>query len=275
MPAPSVNLLINVNRDLLNQRMAKYARELEVEPAQFVRGQVGILMRELATAAAPKSKSALENRIDKDIGHVYAPLPKKMLPMAHRSGKGFVWIMASPRQLTGVRERNYHPNDTVADLQRLFHKTQNSGVIRGNKYLPLDWKKRKRGGQVVQELNRIVVKRGVLNQFRIWLKKRAGILGGSWAVAWNAILPKGKTPPIYKFKHVQDGTARGAYIDGLGIPGKATFTLINRAAGVEQPSQLKMLAGVLKHRAEAMKADAKNMLRGAYTRAGFNSKRNN
>jgi len=263
---------LNVNRQLLNERLAKYAHEMSVESSQFVRRQAGLLMRELAEGAAPKSQAVLAGRIDKDVGLVYAPMPKKMLPLTHRQGHGFVWIMASPSVLTGVKDRNYHPDDSVDDLKKLYHRTRDAGIIKGNKYLPLGTHGKK-GHQSVQELNRIVVRRGVLNDFKIWLKRRAGILGGSWAIGWNFISPGGRPPAAYKFKHTLDGTARGSFIDGLGIPGKATFTIINRATGVELPSQLKMVSDKLRHRAEAMKADVENMLRGAYTKAGFSKPR--
>lgn len=261
---------------LLNERMSNYARSLKLEPRAVVKMQAGILARELAEGAAPRSKSALDRNIEKDVARVYSPAPRHMIPMGHRQGKGFVWIMASPQVVVGVRPNDYHMEDTVDDMTRLFHRTN----PRGNKYEQLGTRKESVGGAVMRvargrkaqkfmRLNRIVVKRGVYSQFLSNMKKRGGILGGSWAIAWPVLQPKGRRPAAYKFRHVEDGTARGTYIDGLGIPGHATFTLVNRASGSEKPAQLEMVRGKLRFRAEAMVLDMKNMLRGAYQRAGF------
>lgn len=260
----------------LNECLGNYARELKIEPPVAVRLQAGILARELAEGAAPASRQALERSIEKDVKKVYAPAPRQMLPLAHRQGKGFVWLMASPSVVVGVRNLDYHLEDSVDDMSRLFHKTN----PRGSRYEQMGARRETVGGAVqrvakgrhaqkVVRLNRIVVKRGVYSQFLTRLKKRAGILGGSWAVAWPVLQPKGAKPPAYKFRHVQDGSARGTYIDGLGIPGHAQFSLVNRATGCTGEKQIEMVRGKLRYRAIAMAADLKNLLRGAYKRAGF------
>jgi hypothetical protein len=260
----------------LNQRMAKYASLLKLEPRAVVKMQAGILARELAEGAAPRSKQSLERKIEKDVGKVYAPAPRQMIPAGHRQGKGFVWILATPKTVVGVKPWDYHLEDSIEDLTRLFHKTK----PRGNRYERLGVHRetkgnmiirtvQNRGEQSVQRLNRIVVKRGVYQGYIARLKKRAGILGGSWAVAWPVLQPKGRPPAAYKFRHVEDGSARGTYIDGLGIPEFPRFSLVNRAAGCESPKQLEMVRGKLRFRTEAMKKDMENVLRGAYKRAGF------
>jgi|SRR6185312_3514065 len=275
LPIP---ITLKSDMTLLNERMAKYAVSLKLEPRDVVKMQAGILSRELAAGSAPKSKQALERSMERDLRKVYSPAPKQMLPIQHRRGKGFMWLMATPEVVVGVKNYDYHMEDTVEDVTRLFHKTK----PRGNRYRQLGVRQgsngnmimrsirgRKGRAQKVVQLDRIVIPRGVYSQSLIRLKKRAGILGGSWAVAWDVLQPKGAKPPKYKFRHVQDGTARGTYIDGLGIPGHATFTLVNRATGCTQPSQLEMVGAKLRYRAEAMQADLKNLLRGAYKRAGF------
>jgi|SRR6185312_10121870 len=262
---------------VLNERMAKYATSLNLEPRAVVKMQAGILSRELAEGAAPRSKQALERSIEKDFRKVYAPAPRQMIPMGHRQGKGFVWIMATPWNVTGVKNYDYHIEDSTSDVERLFHKTK----PRGARYEPLGPRHQSLASRVFRiagqgkspqqfrRLNRIVIPRGVFNQSQRNLKKRAGILGGSWAVAWPVLQPKGRKPPAYKFRHVEDGTARGTYIDGLGVPGHASFSLVNRATGCTQPKQLEMLRGKIRYRSEAILVDMKNLLRGAYKRAGF------
>jgi len=261
----------------LNDCMAKFAAALQRDPRELVRQQAGILSRELSEAAAPRSKKALERSMEKDIKQVYAPAPRHMLPVAHRKGKGFVWLMATQWNLTGVKPYDYHLEDSVEDMKRLFHKTK----PRGERYENLGIRKQStaslvfrvagqgKSPQLVRRLNRIVVKRGVYKEFLSWMKTRAGILGGSWVVSWNVLQPKGRKPPAYKFRHVENGTAKGTYIDGLGIPGKATFTLVNRATGCEQPKQIEMVRSRILFRIEMMKADMKNLIRGAYRKAGF------
>jgi hypothetical protein len=274
MPVP---ITLKTDMAMLNERMARYAISLKLEPRDVVKMQAGILSRELASGSAPKSKQALERSIERDLRKVYSPAPKRMLPIAHRRGKGFTWIMATPDVITGVKNYDYHMEDSVEDVMRLFHKTK----PRGNKYETLGPRQQsagarimrmargRKGRQYAQRLNRIVIPRGVFSQSLRGFQKRAGILGGSWVVSWNVLQPKGSKPPAYKFRHVQDGTARGTYIDGLGIPGHATFSLVNRATGCTQESQLEMVRGKLKHRAISMQSDLQNLLRGAYKRAGF------
>jgi hypothetical protein len=249
----------------LNECMGVYATRLKIDPRIVVRQQAGILSRELAQGAAPASKQELDRNIEKDLRRVYSPAPRRMIPLTHRRGKGFVWIMATPAVVTGVFESDYRIEDSAEDMSKMFRRT----APRGNRYIHLGRKNRKKGVQSAQLLDRIVVQRGVYNQFLAGLKKRGGILGGSWVVAWPVLQPKGAKPPAYKFRHVQDGTARGTYIDGLGIPGHPRFSLVNRATGCTHPRQLEMLRGKLVHRALAMTADMKNLLRGAYKRAGF------
>lgn len=249
----------------LNETMTVYASQLNLDSSAVVKTQAGILSRELCDASAPRSQSALQRNMDRDINRVYAPSPRKMLPVAHRQGHGFVWIMATKKAIIGVKPEDYRLEDTAQDMEKAFHKIKE----RGNKYTRIGWRGKHPDGQSVLQLNRTVVKRGVFEAFRRNLKNRAGILGGSWVVAWNILQPKGRKPAGYKFRHVASGTAKGTYIDGLGIKGHASFTLVNRAAGAEQPSQLRMVSGVLKHRIEAMKVDLKNLLRGAYKKAGF------
>jgi hypothetical protein len=273
---PPIKLKLAGDISRLNQRMAKYARLLQIEPREVVQMQAGILSRELAEGAAPRSKQALEQSIEKDIGRVYAPAPKRMLPVAHRQGRGFVWLVASPQVLVGVKPNDYHLEDTVGDMTRLFHKTK----PRENRYEQLGARRESMGNAVLRvargrdvqkvvRLNRIVVRRPVYSQFATAMKKRAGILGGSWVISWAVLQPKGRKPPAYKFRHVEDGSARGTYINSLGIPGHATFSLVNRATGCEHPKQLEMVRGKIRYRLEAMTADLKNLLRGAYKRAGF------
>jgi len=260
-----------MNAARLNSAMAQYMNSAKLAPKVVVEAQAGILMRELAEDSAPENRATLERNMRKDLAKVYAPSPKVMLPIAHRQGKGFTWLMASPTVLLGTRNQNAHLEDSVGDVQRLFHRTQKAQVIKGKKYID----RGKRGRQSIAELNRIVVRRGVFSRSLAWLKSRAGILGGSWAIAWDVLRPGGRRPPAFKMRHVATGHAKGTYINGLGVPGKASFTLINRATGSESQKSLAMISGALRHRAEAMKVDMKNILRGAYKRAGFSKAKSN
>lgn len=256
---------VRADASKLGDAMRKYARQMEILPEDIVRTQVGLLIRELADGAAPRNRAALEKSIEGDLGGVYAPMPRQkyLLPVRHQAGHGFRWLMVTKQVITGVKDQNYHPDDSVEDLKKLYHRTRQIGIIKGKKYVRIGT----RGKQAVQELNRIVVRRGVYNDFKTWLKGRVGILGGSWAVAWDHLQPKGRAPQAYKFRHVKDGSANGTFIDGLGLKGKATFTLINRAAGVEQERQLQMVGSALRFRTKMLLQDLKNQLAGAYKKS--------
>ena len=277
---PDGLISLNVNRMAFNATMSRYARELHLAPKEIVTGQMGLIMRELAKGAAPKNRAALNRNINRDISTVYRPLPRETLPNVHVTGKGFVWLMAGPNFLMGVDQKNYKPEATVADMQKEFYLSK--GINPGNAYKDVGARELKhtiraktKGGdrQHIIDANRIMVKRTVYMRFRAWLKTRVGILGSSWAVALNdAKFGGSRGVPQFKMKHVLDGTHRGAFIDGLGIPGRATFTIMNHAAGVESANSLRMVNAVLRHRVESMKVDIKNILSGAYTRAGWGKK---
>lgn len=261
--------------------MSRYANELKLAPRTIVKSQMGLLMRELASESSPKNRSSLDISINKDLSTVYRPLPRKMLPNVHVNGRGFVWLMAGPNFLMGVKDQNYHPDDSLSDLQRLFHKTKKAKIIIGKAYKDIGVRQLKHtrraklvGGdrQHLIDANRIMVKRSVYMAFRSWLKTRVGILGASWCAAWDYIGVGGREPQAFKMKHVRDGSHRGAFIDGLGALGNASFTIINRASGSESKNSTSMIAKVLRHRTEAMKVDLKNILSGAYNRAGWSQK---
>lgn len=271
---------LNVNRTRLNTTMARYAHELGLAPKEIVRGQMGIIMRDLAKGANPQNRGDLDKQIHKDISMVYRPLPRKTLPNVHVTGRGFVWLMAGPNFLMGVNQKNYRPDTTLAEMQREFYTLK--GVNPGKAWKDVGVRELKhtarakaKGGdrQHIIDANRVMIKRRVYLQFRTWLKTRVGILGASWAAAWDHLGIKGREPAAFKMKHVRDGTHRGNFIDGLGIPGKATFTIITRAAGCEHSNSLRMVGAVLAHRTEAMRADIKNILSGAYNRAGWSKRK--
>lgn len=274
---PDALISLNVNRTNFNTTMSRYASELKLAPREIVTGQMGLVMRELAKGANPKNRGDLDKAIHKDISTVYRPLPRQMLPNVHVTGKGFVWLMAGPNFVMGVDQKNYRPDDTVETMKKEFY--QSKGLNPGNAYkevgvrqLKTRWsvKHRAPDRQHVIDANRIMVKRSVYMRFRAWLKTRVGIGGASWAVALEDVKFGGsRGVPEFKMKHVRDGTTKGTFIDGLGIPGRATFTIINQATGCESGNSLKMVSAVLRHRYEAMKVDIRNILNGAYKRAGW------
>ena len=57
---PDALISLNVNRTRFNTTMARYAQELHLAPKEIVKGQMGIIMRELAQGANPKTRAAMD-----------------------------------------------------------------------------------------------------------------------------------------------------------------------------------------------------------------------
>lgn len=254
----------DINLKNYNERMAIFARELNLAPPKVVQMQAGLLVRELVDNESPRDLASLERNITRDVKKKVAPMPSEPISAAHRDGKGFVWLVATPDSLTGVRNENYLPGISVEALRKDFYSKQ----FPKTKYNRIG----KRGKQAVQEIQRIVTKRSTVNALIKSLKSAGGKLKAAWAVSWDVLQIQGRRPPQWVMRHV-GGKAKGSFIDGLGIPGKATFTLINNATGVENPKSIAAINNALKSRAIKMAADLKLYIQGVKKRSGLSKYR--
>lgn len=253
-------LKLEANLMRFNQAMSRFDTELGMMPGVVVKDQAGLLMAELVRQEGPKDLATLERNIDRDVKKKFATMPAGALTASHRQGKGFVWLLASPYSLTGVKPERFKLEANADSLKKLYYTEE----LAKQKYSKIG----RRGKQAVVELNRIVVRKGVLQQFKKLLKSAGGKLKASWALAWPTLQPKGRRPPKWVMRHV-GGKAKGGFINGLGFPGKATFTLISRATGVEQPHSKIAVNKALTTRFHKMSADIKLYLKGIKKRVGF------
>ena len=253
----------------LNVTMAKWAAELKLSADQVVKYQAGLLLKDLVAFSPPKNLQRLQKNIQRDVGKVFAPAPSDAFTGKQRGHGDMIWLASGPRWLLGVQPLNYHVQDTVADMGKLYRRVKVGGSqVKENAQTQIGV----RGPQSVYKWNRLVVKRAAMRDFVALLKKSGGKFKASWAVAWDYLQPAGHLPQWVK-KHVDARTAPGRFEGQIGLPGiAAKFTFISNAPGCTKEEIVNIYRGALMHRIEAMKADLKNMAAGAYNRSGFKQK---
>ena len=182
-------------------------------------------------------------------------------------GQGdMVWLASGPRWLLGVGREDYKPDVSMSDMDALYKNRRlfNKSSLSTNKSIPQG----ARGHQSVSRLNRIVVNPMALALFVAAKKLSGGKFKASWAVGWDFLKPSAKLPK-WVGKHVTNGTAPGAFISELGHSWLGKLTFISHAPGCEDEKNFQKFRAALRHRAAAMKADMKNLSRGAYNKSGF------
>jgi hypothetical protein len=260
-----MNQIVKAKFDLsrLMQVMARWGAELRLTKEQVLRQQAGLLMQDLVNVTGPKSLEHLGKQIDRDTRKVFAPMPK--IPLEHQRGRGFVWLLAGPDFLIGTQPINMHTLDSVDDLERIYRTSnQLTAQIKEKSLTKIGM----HGKQDVYRWNRLIVARKTLSAFQARQKLKGGAFKAAWALAWDT-LRTGSRLASWVRRHIDNRTAKGSYIDMLSAPGKSFFTFINRSPGSTDERNLQKFRAALIHRTEAMLADLKNQMRGAYRRAGF------
>lgn len=244
-------------------QMARYVDEANMEAAFVVKEQSGLLMEQIVSTLPPKNKGALIKQIDGDVGSVFRPRYSSW-PKSKQGNGGVVWIGAGPRFLTGVNRNLYRPGASVGEMGSMYKaRFRKMGAAWQTHGKSKHGRKRgaalgKRGDQHVQFLNRVVVSVGALNKFKAEKRKTVGRLKASFALGWSHVKTKAKDLPKWVRERIQDGSARGSYIDGLGIKGYPTFTIISNQSGCNSKLAREAVRRALIVRIEKIKSDFKN-----------------
>jgi hypothetical protein len=156
--------------------------------------------------------------------------------------------------LTGIEQSLYRPKANKDQMRSMY--SARSGKM-GDKYIQLG----KRGKQHVQKINRVLVGKGALNQFKKRLEGKAGRLKASFCLGWAMLQQKtgkGKKPAAWIMKHVDNHTAKGSVISGLGIKGAPSFTIISNQSGCTKPQVLQIIRAAIISRIQKIQSDFEN-----------------
>lgn len=225
---------------LFNQMFAAIRAIVPQDEKEFIVDETARLAEECARQLSYR-QAHKKGSLDKDIRKVFSPRPKRMLPLSSQSGtKGMRWLSAGPDFLLGVKEHRYHDTDSAADMAKLFYKSK----LPEERYKDLGthgqsgkWNFRKGkayGSQKVSELQRIVVRRGVYQQFRRDLQARYGRLEASFALTAKKLRGTSAKVKAYIARHLT-GEALPNITDltRLGQKGSPSITFGSFAPGVE------------------------------------------
>lgn len=225
---------------LFQQMFAAIRAIIPQDEKEFLVDETARLAEECARQLSYRSAHK-KGSLDKDIRKVFSPRPKRMLPIANQMGShGMRWLSAGINELQGVKEYRYHDTDTAADMARLFYKSKLPEERR--KDLGIHghsgkWNFRENkayGIQRVYELQRIVVRRGVYQEFRRDLQARYGRLEASFALTAKKLRGSGAKVKAYISRHL-NGEALPNITDlsRLGLKGNPSISFGSFAPGVE------------------------------------------
>lgn len=246
---------LNKELNRFNLQMARYADEADMEAAFVIKEQSGLLMREIVDSLPPKSKGDMLWRIDTDIKSVFRPRYTSW-PKSKQGESDVVWIGAGPRFLTGVKRNLYRPTASAGEMGSMFKARYGKmgaawqqQAAKGGKNLG------KRGNQHVQFLNRVVVSKTALNQFKKQKQNTVGRLKASFALGWSQVKTTAKDIPKWIKDRIDDKTAKGDFMAEFGIKGHPKCTIISRQGGCTSPESVEAIRKALVKRIYKIKTD--------------------
>ncbi len=256
-----------------NAFMRRFPDELGQCASDVARFQTGKVMEELYKGASPTSLDKAKKSAERDVRRVFAPgatkdgTPYSLFPVDQRGQGDTVWLYAGKQFLVGVDAADFQPQLQGDQASKLYYESKNQS--RGNK-----WQLIGRRGlhQQVQKIRRVLIRPSA---FKALVKQAQGGFGklkaswalGKYAAHANFLLPQ------WISKWIQNGGAKGGFINNLTDKRQPSFTIISEAVGCESDKSMRNVDRALKRREFAMAADLRNQINGAYTRAnGYYSK---
>jgi hypothetical protein len=217
----------SVDTSVFNLMMAALREIVPQDAAELLCDETARLAEECAKQLSLRSVRK-KGGLDKDIRSVFAPMPKHLLPEKNRNGKGMTWISAGPESVVGVKPWRFHDTDSAQDMMKLFYKSKGTLPeerkvelgVHGESHLYNYKAKKYFGKQRVYELQRVVVRKSALREFRNNLRARYGRLEASFAK--TAKLLRGSTSRLVKAyiaKHL-NGEALPNITDLTGLANK-------------------------------------------------------
>jgi hypothetical protein len=246
-------LTADININEFNRSLNRITTNLRVEPKKVFVKEVGELIKTLVRLSPPKNLATAKRKASKDIRNVYRMPPYDMFKGKKIGRKDIRWLYASPVALVGVKNYNFNENYTVADAKQRMYEV--SGTL-GKVYKRIGTRGKGSVHKVVQQLNRKIITRQVFRGVEKKLANNFGRQKAAWMVATakgQIPLSGGNMPPAWVKKHVAGvfKHRRGDTVNGLNTPNNPSFTLINRAVGVEKSAAIAS-AAVVSHSSMAI-----------------------
>ena len=176
--------------------------------AKTIHGEARLLAWEISKALGPAVKSMGEDNVLRDAKKTFAPGPVEVFEMSKRNGRGgdsgLTWLYAGPDFLVGVPPENLQLGLSAPAMRRQHQDLKTK--INGNAWARIG----KRGKQVIQKWNRIIVKRAAFDSFVRAKNARVGRLRATFAYAAHMLGQK--RIPSWISRHFNQVAAEGRAI---------------------------------------------------------------
>ncbi len=262
-------MTLDVDTRRFNEVLATVADKLGVtsagEGSRFVRKQAGLLTQTLIRITPPTRRAQTAQKIEDRVNAKFASLksPKREFDDQESGGKhgsgSIRWYSWNSTGLYGVARAADFRYATPDQLYELMKRTTSRGTIIAGQ----------RGKQKVRIWQKILTKKKTVNDLVRRLLTHIGRLKAGWCVSWQALgAPTGVySPPEWVTRHMNG--ARGYSVDGLGIPGRPTFSMANFAAGATHEGTRRLVQRAILIRSQAMMKDLQLYVRGIKERGKF------
>jgi hypothetical protein len=257
---------VSVDVSKFNTGCIVYATELRKTPREVVTEQAGLLMSDLGRNLPPRDPEKTKDSIEKGVNKKFSILGTStvdntfVLGGGGKAGHGDVlWIGSTSQALFGIAKDADMTKASPEDLRKLYYSLTGSAKQRMGQ----------RGKQKIYISQKVTTKEATRAKLIKLIQDRVGLLRASFCVGYSEVGGKQRIP-AWVMKHVTSGKAKGSFINGLGIPYKAEFTLVSNAAGVTDEKSTYFLQGALNRRGEAMISRIGYLQKQAKTKAGFN-----
>lgn len=258
--------LFSVQMDLRKMERCNqiYIKELGLGEREVLLAHGRLTMKEISDAEPPKSLARAKDRANKQVSRAFYKKPSDtFLNGSTKQGHGdTAWLYAGGKGdsnfVVGIDRNNLQAKETLKDVLDVL-KTRQRGAA---------WETRtNERGTHVKIVKKPMLTKTMFNKAVKWVQDRFGRLKASWAksAAENGC---GFEVPAFVQRHVHDAKGRGVVqLDQNNAVKSLTF--ISSADGVQSEASWKAIRGGIHGRAKKMAVDVKNILNGAYKRAGF------
>lgn len=248
------------NFELFNRRLQQKVDKLGLAGPVVVKKEAGQLCRTLVELTGPKSRYKAKQKISSKVGGFFQVLGSEN-PHNYDDGKkeghGDVWWYSfTPKAVFGVAKDKDMTKATPDELYSFYFSTKVNrlGRIVG----------KTRGKQTYYIWQKVITTKARVQKLIKRLQDHLGRQKAGWAITWRGELgsPNGTLGPVpeWVMRHAVRGKARGTAINGLGIKGHPTFTMINYALGIGKARGI--VSAAFQIRAKAMGEYMRRVIRG-------------
>lgn len=243
----------DVNLNEFSRSINRLITRCQIEPRKVVKKEIEELTKTLVRISPPKNLTQAKLKSEKDVNKVMRPFGDYF--KGQKVGtKDIRWLYAMRDLLVGVEASKYLPTNDERTAKGLVYKRNEVAATT---------RLGRRGKQAVTKWGKNIVRRNVYNRVINRIKNNFGRLKAGWMAAvfgGQLTLSGANVPPRWVTKHKSG--VRGAFQNNLDVPGKPSFTIINRAKGVSSPYIQMLVSKAVSIRAKAMAANARLILSG-------------